>query len=443
MEANSKTSRRPHVVIVGAGFGGLAVARKLAGAPVDVTLLDRNNYHAFWPLMYQVATAGLEGQDIAQPIRAIVRRTPNVQFRVTTVECIDIAEQTVFTDSGELRYDELVVAAGSTNNFFGLDQIEAHGFGFKELHEALAIRNQLITRFEEAEHEDDPEQLRRLLTFVVVGGGPTGVELAGAISELIRHVMRKDHPTLDLSYSRVLLLEAMDRLLLTFPPTLSRKAQRSLEKLGVEVRFNAQVAGLENGAIQLKDGTAIPTDTVIWSAGIKGAEIGASLGVPLKRGARVPVIDTLQLPEHPNVWVLGDLAYLEGPDGKPYPQLAAAAMQQGRHVAINIQRKLRGEPLLRWKYIDKGSMATVGRRSAVARIWGINWSGFIAWALWLAVHLLYLVNARSRLLVFINWTYNYFTYDRAARAVIAPSRFAESAREVVDLSNRPVASSRP
>ena len=442
MDSNSNTTRRPRVVIIGGGFGGIAVARKLAGAPVDVLLIDRNNYHAFWPLMYQVATAGLEVQDIVQPIRALLWKMPNVHFQLATADCIDLEAQTVLTDAGAIRYDELVIAAGSANNFFGLHEIETHGFGFKEMPEALAIRNHIITRFEQAESETDPEKLRRLLTFVVVGGGPTGVELAGALAELIRHVMHRDHPNLDFRNVRLLLVEMMDRLIPSFPGSLSRNAQRTLERLGVEVRLRTSVAGMRNGALQLKDGTEIQTDTVIWSAGVQGAPIGATLGVKLQRGGRIPVTPELQLPGHPNVWVIGDLAYLEAPDGKPYPQLAAVAMQQGPTVARNILRKLRGESLRPFRYIDKGTMATVGRRSAVARIWGINWTGSIAWLLWLAVHLLYLMGGRNRLVVFVNWLYSYLTYDRAARAVIAPSRHAQAAAEVVQLSNQPVLSAR-
>ena len=443
MNNDTQEAQRPRVVIVGAGFGGLAVARKLAREPVDVLLLDRNNYNAFWPLMYQVATAGIEPQDIAQPVRAVLRGTPNVHFRVASVQRIDLQKQAVIADDVAIPYDELVIAAGSTNNFFGLDQIEEHGFGFKELPEALAIRNHIIGCFEKAEKETDPAVLRRLLTFVVAGGGPTGVELAGAIAELLRHVMRRDYPNLNFDYVQVLLVEALDQLLPSFPEALSRKAYQTLRHLGVEVRLRTSVAGMREGALELKDAPEIATDTVIWAAGVKGAPLGATLGVPLQRGDRIAVTPELQLPDHPNVWVLGDLAHLNGPDGKPYPQLAAVAMQQGPVVARNILRKLRGEPSKPFRYTDKGSMATVGRRSAVARIWGINWSGSIAWLIWLGVHLLYLMGLRNRLLVFINWAYNYFTYDRAARAVIAPSRHAETAEEVVALGNQPVKTAQP
>ena len=418
MQRSSQTGQRPRVVVVGAGFGGIAVARSLGRTPVDVLLVDRNNYHAFWPLLYQVASAALEPQQIAYPVRAILRDHPNVRFRIAEVEGVDFERQEVVTGDGVLPYDELVIAAGSTNNFFGLDEVEEHAFGFKELPEALAVRNHIIMCFERAAVESDPAQLDRLLTFVVVGGGPTGVELAGAIAELNRHVMRRDYPHLDFAHVRVMLIEMMDRVLPSFPEALARRARASLDRLGVDVRLGTSVADFQNHTLRLKDGTEIPTRTVIWAAGIQGAPLGERLGVPLQRGGRVPVTSELHLPDHPNVWVIGDLAYLEGPGGKPYPQLATVALQQGRHVARNIRRKLPGLPLRPFRYLDKGSMATVGRRFAVAHIWGTNWSGTIAWLLWLVVHLLYLAGFRNRVLVLVNWAYNYFTYDRAARSIV-------------------------
>ena len=422
MKHKPGTGPRPRIVVVGAGFGGLEVVRKLAREPVDLLLIDRNNYTTFWPLMYQVATSGLEPQVIVKPIRSIIRRTPNVRFLLATAERIDLEEQVVVTDRATIPYDEVAVAVGSRDNFFGLEQIEAAAFGFKALPEALAIRNHIISLFEEAATETDPDRLRRLLTFVVVGGGPTGVELAGAFAELIRHVMRKDYPGLDFSHVKVVLIEMLDLLLPAFPRSLGEKAQRMLLRLGVEVRLGTSVSGFENDKLQLKGGSELPTRTVVWAAGVQGAPLGTTLGVELERGARVPVTPELHLPRHPNVWVLGDLAYLQGPDGKPYPQLATVAMQQGRLVGDNIRRKLRRERLQPFRYVDKGSMATVGRRFAVARIWGINWSGSIAWLLWLAVHLLYLVGIRNRLLALVNWTYSYLTYDRAARSVITVGR---------------------
>lgn len=408
----------PRVVIIGAGFGGLEAARKLANAPVEVLLLDRNNYHGFWPLLYQVATSGLEPQQIAQPVRAVLRRARNTTFRMATVQHIDRAQQTVITDRGTFPYDHLVVAAGSTTNFYGLEQIREHGFELKDLPDALAIRNHVIASFEQAVAEADPERVRRLLTFVVVGGGPTGVEMSGAIAELIRHVLLKDYPGITLQQVRVILLEAADRLLLAFPPKLAAKAQRRLEKMGVEVRLNANVVGYEQHRMQLKDGTPLDTDTVIWAAGVQASPLGAALDVPLQRGGRVSVTPELRLPDDPHVWVIGDLAYLTTPDGKPVPQLATAALQMGRTAARNILATIQSTPLQPFRYRDKGSMATVGRRAAVARIWGLSWSGPIAWLLWLAVHLWYLIGFRNRVLVLVNWAYNYFTYDRGSRALV-------------------------
>lgn len=414
----SHTSQRPRVVIIGAGFGGLEAAKKLGGKPVDVTLIDRNNYHGFWPLLYQVATAGLEPQQIAQPVRAITRRLPNVEFRVAAVRDVDREHKLVHTDRGDFPYDDLIVAAGSATNFFGLDEVEQHGFELKDVPDALALRNHVIACFERVVSSTDPAEIERLLTFVVVGGGPTGVELAGAIAELVRHVLRKDYPMLDFSKVRVLLLEAMDRLLLAFPPSLARKAHQKLEKLGVEVRLKTSVTGYDRERLSLKDDSSLPTETVIWAAGVQGAPLGQQLSEKLERGNRIEVTPTLQLPDDPCIWVIGDLAYLPGPDGKPYPQLATVAMQQGRLAGQNLLNKLRGAALQPFQYTDKGTMATVGRRFAVARIWRTNWSGPIAWLLWLAVHLFYLIGFRNRLIVLINWAYNYFTYDRGSRALV-------------------------
>jgi NADH dehydrogenase len=402
-------------VIIGAGFGGLAVTRALKGAPVAILLLDRQNYHAFWPLMYQVATAELEPQAIAFPVRGVLRGRRNVHFQVVNVERVDLEQQTVVTDHGTLAYDELVVAAGAANNFFGLCGVEEHGFGFKQLPEALALRNHVIACFEQAVTEQDPATIERLLTFVIVGGGPTGVELAGAFAELVRHVLRKDYPTLNFNQVRVMLVEMADRVLLAFPEELSGKAQRDLERMGVDVRLKTSVADYQNDVLQIKDGPAIPTKTVVWAAGIQGAALGGMLGVPLERGGRVRVTPELQLLDHPNVWVIGDISYLEGPDGRPYPQVATVAMQQGEHVARNLLHKLRGQPLAPFRYHNKGLLAQVGRRRAVARIWGRNFDGPVAWWLWLAVHIVYLIGVRNRLVVLLNWAWNYLTYERAAR----------------------------
>lgn len=427
--------RRPRVVIIGAGFGGMEAARKLAGHPVDVLVIDKNNYHGFWPLLYQVATAELDASHIAQPVRQLLRDKPNVRFRVGTVRAIDRERQLVITDRQRYPYDELIVAAGSISNFFGLDAIQAHGFDLKDLPETIALRNQLLGCFERAAEESDPARKQRMLTFAIVGGGPTGVELAGAIAEMVRHVLSKDFPDVDFRQVRIVLIEMADRLLLPFSPDLAKKAERFLARMGVEFRFNTGVVGYENDELRFKDGSTLATDTVIWAAGVQGSPVGKTLGVPLQRGARVPILPTLQLPESPNVWVIGDLAYLEGPNGKPYPQLATVAMQQGRWVAANLLRKLKGEPLRPFRYIDKGSMATVGRHSAVAHAFGLNWSGPIAWMIWLVVHVYYLIGFRNRLMVLFSWAYNYFTYDRSTRAILTISKEPPT---LVDDEDRPL-----
>lgn len=410
--------KRPRVVIIGGGFAGIQAARRFKNAPVDVLVLDRNNYHGFWPLLYQVASAALEPQQIAYPIRGIIRNIPNIRFQLGDVQGFDFERKHVITDTGEVEYDELIVAGGSANNFFGNTSVEQHAFGFKDLPEALALRNHLIMAFEHAVTETDPERRRALLTFVAIGGGPTGVELAGALAELRQHVMRRDYPQLDMSEVRVILVEMMDRLLLAFPPELGKKAEHDLLSMGVEVRLNTGVTGYEDEVLSFRDGSTLTAHTVIWSAGVQGAELAEAFGVELQRGRRVPVDQELRLPQHPHVWVVGDIAYLEAPNGKPYPQVATVAMQQGRHVAENVMRTLRGQQPRPFRYIDKGSLATIGRSRAVARVWGMNWTGVIAWWLWLVVHILYLVGFRNRVTVFINWAYNYFTYDRAARSVI-------------------------
>jgi NADH:ubiquinone reductase (H+-translocating) len=415
--------RRPRVVVVGAGFGGLQAATKLAGQAVDVLLIDRNNYHGFWPLLYQVATAELDASHIAQPVRQLVRGKANLRFNLATVQRVDRERRLVITDRGDYPYDELIVAAGSVSNFFGLQEVAKHSFDLKDLPETIALRNQLLGCFEHADDETDPVRVQQLLTFVIVGGGPTGVELAGAISEMVRHVLSKDFPTINIQEQvRVVLVEMADRVLLPFPPKLSRKAQRTLQKLGVELRFNTSVVDYQDGVLRFKDGSTLPTETVIWAAGIKGNPLGEQLGVPLQRGGRVKVTPALHLPEDPRVWVIGDMSLVEEHGGKPLPQLATVAMQQGRHVAQNIANKIARRPLKPFRYTDKGSMATVGRNSAVARVFGMNWSGFIAWVLWLVVHVYYLIGFRNRLMVLFSWAYNYLTYDRSTRAILTIAR---------------------
>jgi len=408
---------RPRVVIVGAGFGGLRVARGLRRAAVDVTLVDRHNYHVFVPLLYQVATAGLEPEEIAQPVRRILRGAKNVRFRLAGVTGVDLQRRAVLTDNGELPYDYLVLAAGSATNFFGLDSVARVANALRDLDDAERLRDRVLRAFEAASVEQDPERRRQLMTIVVVGGGPTGVELAGALAELRRHVLPHDHPELDIASSRILLLEATDRLLPGMPDRLQRKAREKLEKLGVEIRLGAAVAGADQSGVVLKSGERIGAGAVAWVAGLRAVPLAEALSSPKGAAGRVVVRETLQLPGHPEVYAIGDLAHVGDPGAPPHPMLAPVAIQQGELVATNIARQLAGEPPRRFRYRDRGTMVTIGRQAAVARIYGLQLTGFIAWLIWLSVHLVWLIGFRNRLLVLTNWAWNYLTYDRAVRLI--------------------------
>jgi NADH dehydrogenase len=396
----------------------LRVARALRGKPVDVVLIDRNNYHTFQPLLYEVATAGLEPADIAQPVRAILQGRENVRFRMAEVERIDLEARIVVTDAGDERYDFLVVAAGSETSFFDVGSAAEHALVLKDLHQATAIRNRVIRSFERATAAGDEDERARLMTTVIIGGGPTGVELAGALAELKRHVLPRDYPELDLSQARVILIEATDRLLAAMPPRLQRKAALQLRELGVEVRLDSPVAAVDPRGVALRGGERIDAANVIWVAGVRGEGIATAIdGVPLAPGRRVRVDAYLRLPGHPEAHGIGDLAHLAAPDGKPYPMVAPVAMQEGELVAENILRGLRGEPARPFRYRDRGTMATIGRRKAVAHVFGLQFHGLAAWVLWLVVHLLGIIGLRNRALVLLNWTWNYFRYDRANRLV--------------------------
>jgi len=414
---------RPRVVVVGAGFGGLNVAAKLAHADVDVVVLDRHNYHGFWPLLYQVATAGLEPASIAYPARAILRKYPNTHFLMTEVSGVDFEHKLVLSGDQALPYDYLVLAAGSANNYFGDAALAKNTFGMKDLDEAEQLRNQILRAFERAVNEPDPAVRAALLTFVIVGGGPTGVELSGAFAELIRHVLRKDYPMLDMSQARVLLVEAGDRILVSFPERLQRSARKRLEKMGVEVKLHTAVAAVEDDHVRFKDGTSLASSTVVWAAGVRAAALADALGLVLGRGARVKITPELNLPDRPEVFVIGDMAYLEGyKDGQAYPMVAQVAMQMGKQAARNILALLDGRPLRAFHYFDKGQMATIGRRAAVFDAFGIRMAGFFAWVGWLFIHIIYLIGFRNRLVVLANWAYSYFTYDRAVRLITGAER---------------------
>jgi NADH dehydrogenase len=410
---------RPRVIIVGAGFGGLSAARTLARSEVDVLLLDQNNYHGFWPLLYQVATAGLEPESVAYPVRAIFRTAPNVRFFMTVVQGVDFADQMVQTENGPIPYDYLVLAAGSTSHYFGNDKLAHYTYGLKDIDEAEALRNHILACFEQAAHEPQPERRRALLTFVLVGGGPTGVELAGAIAELLRHVIQNDFPDLNLAETTVLLVEGLDRLLMAFHPTLAQDAKQRLETMGVQVRLNTLVTDADETQVTFQDGSTQPAHTIIWTAGVRGASLSDNLDVPQEKSARIRVTSTLNLPGHTNIFVIGDMAHLEGyrTENQPHPMLAPVAIQQGTHAAHTILAQLRGKPPRAFIYADRGAMATIGRRSAVVDAFGIRLTGFLAWLGWLFVHLMELVGFRNRLVVLINWAYNYFTYDRGVRII--------------------------
>ena len=407
---------RPAVVVVGAGFGGLRAARALRRAPVDVLLVDRHNYHLFQPLLYQVATAGLEPEEIAKPVRAVLRGQRNFDFRLAQVTGVDFAGRRLATDDGAIAYDYLILASGAAANFFGLKGVEQFGLTLKDVPDAVRIRNHVLSCFEEAMFVTDAERRRALLTFVVVGGGPTGVEMAGALSELIRLVLVKDYRRLDLKDVRILLLEAGNRLLAGFPERLSEAAANTLWKKHVEVRHGALVTGFDGSAATLKSGEVVPARTLIWAAGVQAAPLARALGVPTAHLGRVKVEPTLQLAGHPEVFVIGDAAYLEA-QGPSLPMMAPVAIQMGESAARSIRRLLAGSAAVPFVYKDPGTLATIGRNAAVARIRGISFTGFPAWVVWLVVHIIQLIGFRNRLFVLTNWAWDYFFYDRAVRLI--------------------------
>jgi NADH:ubiquinone reductase (H+-translocating) len=413
----------PTVVIVGGGFGGLNAARALRRAPVTVILLDRNNYHLFQPLLYQVATAGLEPEEIARPVRAILRRQKNFDFRLVEVRGVDFAQRRLDTSAGPIAYDYLVLSHGSETNYFGLESMRQHGLGLKDIPDAVHIRNHVLTCFEQAMLEPDPEQRRARLTFIVVGGGPTGVEMAGALSELIRLVLVKDYPRLNIKDVRILLLEATDKILAALPERLREAAVTTLWRKWIEVRFNAVVADYDGERVRLKSGEVIPARTVIWAAGVQAAELNRRLGLEARAGrqGRIPIEPTLQLPGHPEVYMIGDAAYLEenagGAGGAPLPMVAPVAIQMGKHAALNIRNAVRGQPLVPFRYRDQGTLATIGRNAAVCNVYGVQARGFPAWVMWLGIHIVQLIGFRNKLFVLLNWAWDYFFYERAARLI--------------------------
>jgi NADH dehydrogenase len=408
----------PHVVIVGGGFAGLTAAQALARSPVRITLLDRRNHHVFQPLLYQVATAGLSPTDIAAPLRRILRGQANATVLLGEVLRVDPAARKVTMADGELDYDFLVLATGATHSYFGNHDWALHAPGLKTLEDASDILRRTLLAFERAEKETDALRRRRFLTFVVIGGGPTGVELAGTLVEIARHTLKREFRRIDPAGAQVVLVEGLDRILPTYPPDLSQKARQQLERLGAQVRTSARVTAVDADGIGLGP-ERIEAATVLWAAGLAASPVGRSLGTPLDRTGRVKVQPDLSVPGHPEIFVIGDLAALEQ-DGHPVPGVAPAAMQMGRHVAANVLRSVRGEPRKPFRYVDKGSLATIGRLAGVARFGRFKLWGFPAWAAWIAIHIFFLIGFRNRLVVMMEWAIAYLTYERNARIILVP-----------------------
>jgi NADH dehydrogenase len=407
----------PHIVIIGAGFAGLETARGLANAQVRITLIDKHNHHLFQPLLYQVAIAGLLPSQIAHPVRTIFRKQKNLTFQMGEVSGINFDEKYVKLDGSVIAYDYLVLAVGGRTNFFGFDSIEKAGFQLKDLDTAVKTRNHLLSMFEQASKEGDPEKRKALLTFVIVGGGPTGVETAGALAELITHVMRKDFPNLNLNEAHVVLLEAAGNLLGAYPPELRQATSRLLKKKRVDIRLNSKLESYNGQEVKLADGTHIETQTVIWTAGVKATEIVDELKVEKAAGGRIRIEPTLQLPGHPETFVIGDAAFLVDEKGQPLPMISTVAMQQGVFTAKSIRNLINGKPLGQFHYKDPGLLATVGRNAAVARIWGISFSGYIAWVIWVFLHIYRIIGFRNRIIVLFNWAWDYVFYDNQVRLI--------------------------
>ena len=410
--------KRPRVVIVGAGFGGLNAARDLRKSEVDVVLIDRQNHHLFQPLLYQVATAALNPSDIASPIRRILRGQKNVEILLAEVTEIDTERREVVLTEGRVPFDYLIVAAGATHSYFGHDEWSESAPGLKSIADALAIRRKVLFAFEAAEQETDLAKRAGWLTFVVVGGGPTGVELAGALSEIAHFALAKDFRHIDPTQAKVLLLEGSPRVLSAYDPPLSESAKKQLERLGVVVMTDTIVTGIDNGGVFLGE-SRIEARTILWAAGVAAAPLGKTLGVPLDRAGRVKVNPDLTIPGHETVYVIGDLASIEQ-DGKPVPGVAPAAIQEAHHAAKNVLLTIQGKTRMPFHYRDKGSLATIGRAAGVAQVGRFKLSGWIAWVAWLFIHLIFLIGFRNRLVVLFSWAWSYFTYDRGARLITGP-----------------------
>ncbi|EEF60538.1 NAD(P)/FAD-dependent oxidoreductase [Pedosphaera parvula] len=433
-------TKHPHIVVLGAGFGGLEFCKNFDDPNARITLVDRTNHHLFQPLLYQVATAGLSAPEIAQPVRAILRNQQNVTVLLDTVVDFNLAEKKVILQDSVLEYDYLVLALGSCTSYFGHPEWEEHAPGLKSLEDALHIRSNILMAFEKAETEPSPDTHDRLMRIVVVGGGPTGVELAGAFAELARHVLRSDFRRIDPAQAHVILIEAGPRILPTFSPELSVSGQKQLEALGVEVRTSTMVKNISEGRLDLANGETIHAGNIIWAAGVSATSLTRKLGVELDRAGRVKVNPDLSIPAHPEVFAIGDMALVPQPGGKPVPGVSPAAMQEAKLVARIISDDLAFRGAVKrpaFKYWDKGTMATIGRSAAVAQVGKFEFSGFIAWLAWLIIHLIFLVGFRNKLAVLFQWFYGYITYRRGARIIIEYPSQASSVPRSSPLTTAP------
>ncbi|PQV64458.1 NADH dehydrogenase [Abditibacterium utsteinense] len=419
-----KTGARPHVVIVGGGFGGLYAARSLAKYPVDITVIDKENYHLFQPLLYQIATAALSAGDIASPIRSILRKYKNVRVIMGEVNDVDVAGKRVVLDEGDFHFDYLVVATGATGTYFGHDEWAEFAPGLKTVEDALDIRRRLFLAYESAERlpTGSPER-DAFLSFVVIGGGPTGVEMAGAIREIASQTLKGDFRSIDPTHAKVILLQSGPRILPEYPDDLSDTARKYLERMGVEVHTGSRVTNITAEGVHVGE-TFIPAKTVVWGAGVLASPLGKTLGVPLDKGGRVIVNPDLSIPGYGNVFVIGDLANSTPPGKDPLPGIAPTAIQMGIHVAKNIAALVAGEPATDFVYDDRGMLATIGRNSAVGIAKGHKVKGFIAWLMWLLIHIYFLIGFENRALVMMNWAYSYMSFTRSARLITGGTRKA-------------------
>jgi NADH dehydrogenase len=433
MTERTKAPKQARVVIVGAGFGGLTVAKALAKAPVDITVIDQHNYHLFQPLLYQVATAALSPADIASPIRTVLRRQQNTSVMLAQVTGIDTTSGEVMAGNRRIPFDYLVLATGAHHAYFGHDEWETHARGIKTIDDATALRRKILLAFEKAEFEADPEERRRLLTFAVIGGGATGVEMAGAMAELARKALATDFRSIDPTHARILLIEAGPRLLPVFEERLSEAARRSLEEFGVEVRLSTVVTACDEDGVTAGD-QRIETCTIVWAAGVQASPAGHWLGAEVDRAGRVMVMPDLSVPKHPNIFVIGDTAHVLDMSGKPLPGVAPVAKQEGKAVAEVIRGRIEGRPVAPFCYRDPGSLATIGRKKAVVQFRRIRLSGYLAWWLWCLAHIYFLIGFRNRLVVAMNWAWTYVTSQRGTRLITGPDPELEHGAQGIQIT---------